>query len=96
MTFELGYLLVGLLLVVVAAVSSFVKRLPLTETMLYLVAGALLGPIGLGWFSLDALAAAPLLERLAEGAVLISLFTTGLKLRLPLNDPRWWTPLRST
>ena len=94
MTFELGYLLVGLLLVVVAAVSSFVKRLPLTETMLYLVAGALLGPIGLGWFSLDALAAAPLLERLAEGAVLISLFTTGLKLRLPLNDPRWWTPLR--
>lgn len=94
MTFELGYLLLGLLLVVVAAVASFVKRLPLTETILYLMAGALLGPLGAGWFSLDALQSAPLLERLAEGAVLISLFTTGLKLRLPLNDPRWWTPLR--
>jgi sodium/hydrogen antiporter len=94
LNFELGYLLLGVLLLVVAAVASFVKRLPLTETMLYLVAGALLGPLGMGLYSLDAIAFAPILERLAEGAVLISLFTTGLKLRLPLNDPRWWMPLR--
>ncbi len=83
-----------ILLVAVAALSSFVKRLPLTETMLYLVAGALLGPLGMGLFSLDVLTSAPLLERLAEAAVLISLFTTGLKLRLPLNDSRWWMPVR--
>jgi Kef-type K+ transport system membrane component KefB len=48
MTSEFGYLLIGLLLVSVAAVASFVKRLPLTETMLYLLAGALLGPLGAG------------------------------------------------
>ena len=94
MNFELGCLLLGFLLVVVAAVASFVRRLPMTETMLYLVAGALLGPLGMGLYSLDALASAPFLERLAEGAVLISLFTTGLKLRLPLSDSRWWMPLR--
>ena len=93
-TFDLSYFVIGALLVAVAVVASFVKRLPLTETMIYLIAGAVLGPLGLGLFSLDALASAALLERLAEIAVIVSLFTAGLKLRVPLRDPQWWTPLR--
>ena len=45
--FHLLYLLVGVLLVTVAVLASFVKRLPLSETMIYLAAGTFLGPLGL-------------------------------------------------
>ena len=90
--FGLLYLLVGVLLVAVAVLASFVKRLPLSETMIYLAAGTFLGPLGLGLFSIDALAHAGLIERLAEIAVIVSLFTTGLKLRVPLRDRQWWIP----
>lgn len=34
------------------------------------------------------------MERIAEVAVLVSLFTAGLKLRIPLGDRRWLLPLR--
>jgi NhaP-type Na+/H+ or K+/H+ antiporter len=37
---------------------------------------------------------AAFIERLTEVAVIISLFTAGLKLRIPLKDPRWRTPMR--
>ncbi|HEY5752434.1 MAG TPA: cation:proton antiporter [Chthoniobacterales bacterium] len=94
MTFDIAYFVIGSLLVAVAMVASLVKRLPLTETMIYLIAGAVLGPLGLGLFSLDVLTSAVLLERLAEIAVIVSLFTAGLKLRLPLRDVQWRIPLR--
>jgi NhaP-type Na+/H+ or K+/H+ antiporter len=42
----------------------------------------------------DPLAHAALLERLAEVAVLISLFSVGLKLGLPLSNWHWLLPLR--
>ena len=94
MHFELSYLVVGALLLVVALVASSVQRLPMTETMIYLAAGLALGPLGFGLFSLDPLVDAGLLERLAEVAVIISLFTTGLKLRAPWHDPQWQGSLR--
>ena len=94
MTFEVWYFILGALLIAVAVLASSVKRLPLTETMIYLTAGALLGPLGFGLLSLDAHAQSRLLERLAEVAVIVSLFTTGLKLRVPLRDRRWWIPIR--
>jgi NhaP-type Na+/H+ or K+/H+ antiporter len=92
--FETGYLILGALLILVAAVSSFVRRLPLSDTMIYLLAGAALGPLGFGLLSLDARPHAGLLERLSEIAVIISLFTAGLKLRMPLRDRRWRIPVR--
>ena len=36
----------------------------------------------------------PSLERIAEVALLISLFAVGLKLGVPLRDKRWYLPLR--
>ena len=48
MTFDLWYLLLGVLLVSVAMLSSSVRRLPLSETMIYLAVGATFGPLGLG------------------------------------------------
>ncbi|MDB6170857.1 MAG: Na+/H+ antiporter [Chthoniobacteraceae bacterium] len=94
MNFEAVYFSVGALLVIVAVVGSFVRRLPLTATMIYLCAGAALGPLGFGILSLDAQGRSAMLERLAELAVLVSLFTTGLKLRVPLADRRWRIPVR--
>lgn len=93
MSFDLWYLLLGVLLVSVAMLASSVKRLPLSETMIYLAAGTALGPLGLHFLFVDPQAHSKLLERAAEIAVIISLFTTGLKLRLSLRDPQWWVPL---
>jgi NhaP-type Na+/H+ or K+/H+ antiporter len=90
---DLLYLLIGVLLVTVAMLASSVKRLPLSETMIYLAVGAALGPLGLGFLFIDPEVHSELLERLAEIAVIISLFTAGLKLRVPLRDPQWWIPI---
>ena len=90
----LSFLLVGLLLVVMTLTSSFIARVPLSSAILYLAVGVGIGPWGLGLLTLDPLDDAVLLERLTEIAVLISLFTVGLKLDLPLRDARWRIPLQ--
>ena len=94
MKVAIWFTLVGLLLVVTATVGSAVRRLPLTTTLLYLAAGAALGPLGLGLIQLDAVRDAVWLERLTEVAVLVSLFAAGLKLRTALSDDRWHAPVR--
>jgi NhaP-type Na+/H+ or K+/H+ antiporter len=86
---DLWFTVIGLLLLAVALAGSYVKRLPLSTSMVYLGAGIALGPGGVGMLRIDALKDARLLERLSEIAVIVSLFTAGLKLRLPLRDPRW-------
>jgi NhaP-type Na+/H+ or K+/H+ antiporter len=91
---ELLYLIIGVLLVLVALSGTVVKRLPFTPTMVYLGLGLGLGPVGLGLFLVDPLRHAPLLEHAAEVAVIISLFTTGLKLRVPLWEKIWTIPIR--
>ena len=61
--------------------STVLKRLPLTTALVYLAVGVAVGPYGLALIDLDLGSDARLLERIAEVALLISLFTTGLKLR---------------
>ena len=92
--FALGSLIIGLLLVVMTMGSSYLSRLPLNAAMLYLGVGVAVGPMGLDLLRLDALENKVLLERLTEIAVLISLFTAGMKLELPLRDRRWRIPLQ--
>ncbi|MBG6072231.1 MULTISPECIES: sodium:proton antiporter [unclassified Polaromonas] len=92
--FALGALIIGLLLVVMTMGSSFLSRLPLNAAMLYLGVGVAVGPMGLDLLRLDALENTVMLERLTEIAVLISLFTAGMKLELPLRDRRWRIPLQ--
>jgi sodium/hydrogen antiporter len=88
------YVIIGTLLVVMALSMSVLKRLPLTTSLLYLIVGILLGPFFLGMIQLDPVQQPALLERTTEVAVVISLFTAGLKLRLPLSDKGWRLPLR--
>jgi NhaP-type Na+/H+ or K+/H+ antiporter len=87
--FTVWFVITGALLISMALAGTVLKRLPLTASMFYLAAGALLGPWGVGLLSVDALADASALERLTEISVIISLFTAGLKLRLPASDRRW-------
>lgn len=94
MSLELWYLFFGALLVVIALLASAVKEWPLTTTMLYLLTGVVIGPLGLGIATIDPLDDAPLLEGAAELVVIVSLFTAGLKLRAPFQDGKWKVPVR--
>jgi NhaP-type Na+/H+ or K+/H+ antiporter len=87
------FVITGALLIGMALAGTVLKRLPLTASMFYLTAGALLGPWGAGLLHVNALGDASVLERLTEIAVIISLFTAGLKLRLPASDRRWRTAI---
>lgn len=92
--FTLGCIIVGALLIVMTLSGSFIARLPLSSAMLYLGVGMAIGPLGLGLLKLNAFRNVMLLERLTEVAVLISLFTAGMKLELPLRHKRWRIPLQ--
>lgn len=86
------FLLVGLLLVLMALLRTVLARLPVSSAMIYLAIGVVLGPVGAGWIRIDPLEQTRLFEALTEVAVLISLFSVGLKLRDPFASARWRTP----
>ncbi len=94
MKFEFWYLIFGALLVLIALTASAVKQWPLTTTMLYLITGLVLGPLGFGIASIHPVHHLELLERAAEFVVIVSLFTAGLKLRAPFQDGKWKVPVR--
>jgi sodium/hydrogen antiporter len=62
--------------------------------MIYLGLGVLLSPYGFGVMALDPIAQASSLELVAGAALLISLFSVGLKLEVPILDRRWIAPYR--
>ena len=93
MTFAIWALVIGVLLIVMVLSGTLLKRLPLSTAMLYLAAGFSLGPAGWAILTPHPNQAA-LLERITETAVLISLFSVGLKLGLPLSNRHWLLPLR--
>lgn len=88
------YLILGLLLVSLGVGNARLKRLPLTVSIVYLGLGYLLGPRALGMLELDPLEDSAMLERVTEIAVIVSLFTAGLKLRAPLRDRLWREPVQ--
>jgi NhaP-type Na+/H+ or K+/H+ antiporter len=88
------FLAAGLVLVSMALAGSLIRRLPLSTSTVYFVVGVVLGPLGLGLLLVDPVAHAPIIELVTEVAVVISLFTAGLKLRLPLRDRAWLPPIR--
>lgn len=88
------FVLAGVIFIAVALGGSVLKRLPVTGAVLYLAIGAAVGPLGLGLVRLDPIADAGLIELLTELAVIVSLFTAGLKLRAPIRSPRWRRPIR--
>lgn len=88
------FVVVGVLLVFMAISRSTLQRLPVTASLIYLIVGFFLDPAGLASSAVDPIRSAALLERITEVAVLFSLFTAGLKLRVPWRERRWHMPLR--
>lgn len=75
-----------------SVVSVSLKRLPFTTAIIYVLLGIFLGYTGLSPIALTSVKDASFIRLITEVVVIISLFTTGLKLRLPLSSPEWKTP----
>jgi len=85
----LWFLIVGGIFITMAGLGSWLTRLPLTTGIIYALIGVGIGPFGLDLLTIDVFQHATFLEHVTEIAVVISLFTAGLKLNLPLTDPQW-------
>jgi len=84
----------GVLLVGIVLASTLLRRLPVSTAIIYLGVGLLLGPGALGLLSWDAVREAEILKYISEVAVIVSLFTVGLKWRTPLTADFWSLPVR--
>ncbi|MDP3350736.1 MAG: cation:proton antiporter [Hydrogenophaga sp.] len=87
------FLFVGALLLIMGVTPTLLKRLPVTPAMLYLAVGLVMGPTVLGIFDFNPLKQSALLEVLTEVAVLISLFSAGVKMPVPFSLRQWRAPL---
>jgi NhaP-type Na+/H+ or K+/H+ antiporter len=94
MEFALWMTLGGTLLLALTLGGTVLARWPLSTAMLMLAVGVALGPLGAGLAAPSLAADAPLLERVSEVIVLLSLFGAGLKMSAGLHDRRWSPPLR--
>jgi NhaP-type Na+/H+ or K+/H+ antiporter len=84
----------GAILIAIALISKLLHRSPLSTAIICLGFGVLLGPVGADLIRLDFMTDDKILEPLSEVAVIISLFTAGLQLRLPLDRQEWRVSIR--
>jgi NhaP-type Na+/H+ or K+/H+ antiporter len=94
MSFALWLAMGGILLLFMALSGTLLSRMPVSTSMLYLLAGLAAGPLGLAMAAPTLTDHATLLEHVTEVIVLLSLFTSGMKMSLGLNHQRWFPPLR--
>lgn len=87
------FLLIGILMLARGLTSTALQRSPFTSAIIYLGAGLIVGPTVLNFFYFDPLEQSALLEVLTEIAVLISLFSAGVKMPVPIRLRRWRTPI---
>jgi len=93
MTSTQWFLLVGGLLLARGLTAPLLQRLPVTPAIVYLAVGLSVGPTVLNLFHFNPLKESALLEVLTEVAVLISLFSAGVKMPVPFSFARWRTPI---
>lgn len=94
MSFAIISLILGVLLVVMALSASLLRPLPVSTSIIYLIVGVALGSQVSGVLEIEFVTDSNVLERITEVAVLVSLFTAGLKLRPTLDTSVWRLPLR--
>ncbi|MGZ8252571.1 MAG: cation:proton antiporter [Methylophilaceae bacterium] len=87
------FLLVGLLMMTIGLTSTKMQSLPFTTSIVYLIAGLLLGPTFLGVMQFQPFKESHLLELLTEMAVLVSLFSVGVKMPFPIRFSQWKVPV---
>ncbi|MFZ2309118.1 MAG: cation:proton antiporter [Rhodoferax sp.] len=93
MTSPQWFLLIGALLLVRGLTATLLQRSPVTSAIIYLAVGVLVGPTALNLFHFNPLKESALLQALTEVAVLISLFSAGVKMPAPFTLSRWRAPL---
>ncbi|MYM21989.1 sodium:proton antiporter [Duganella sp. FT135W] len=88
------FLLVGLLMLARGLAATTISRSPFTSAIVYLFAGIVLGPSFFDILHFDPWKQSALLEMLTQTALLISLFSAGIKMPVPFKLARWGAPLR--
>ncbi|WP_426113789.1 cation:proton antiporter [Massilia sp. PWRC2] len=88
------FLLIGCLMLARGLAATTIARLPVTSAMVYLVVGVALGPMVFKVFRFDPVSHSKALETLTEIAVLISLFSAGVKMPVPFIFSRWSPSIR--
>ncbi|HEY4292920.1 cation:proton antiporter [Luteibacter sp.] len=87
--------LTGTLLLATSFLSGWINRGPVTTFAIYLVVGIVIGPAILALAKLPSTADhIHWLHWATEAALVVSLFVTGLKLRLPFSDSGWRMAVR--
>ncbi|MGV7206225.1 cation:proton antiporter [Oxalobacteraceae bacterium A2-2] len=94
MTTAHWFTLIGLLMLARGLAASAIARSPFTSTIVYLGVGLVLGPTVLDILDFDPMKSSALLEVLTEIAVLVSLFSAGVKMPVPFALRRWSAPIR--
>ena len=87
------FVLVGLLMLAKGLTAPVIGRFPFTSAIFYLAVGLLLGPTGFGLFHFNPLEQSDFLEVLTEVVLLISLFSAGVKMPVPVTFARWRAPI---
>lgn len=87
------FLLIGVLMLGRGLTSTILARSPFSSSIVYLAVGLIAGPMVLNLFRFDPITEAPLLEILTEVAVLISLFSAGIKMPVPITVKQWTRPV---
>jgi sodium/hydrogen antiporter len=91
-TYILSLLVIGLLLLGVTLGSGWIKHLPFSYALIYLIVGVALGSYG---FSLVSVRPdTQFLEKLSEFVVIVSVFGCGLKMNRPLKLWGWQSTIR--
>ena len=88
------FILIGALMLARGLAATTISRSPFTSAMVYLCVGLLLGPMVLGIFRFNPIEESHLLETLTEIAVLVSLFSAGVKMPVPITRKRWGPAVR--
>ena len=94
MELKIWFICIGSLLLFIGLASSWLKKAPVTGAMVYLIVGLALGPSVFGVFHFNPLKQASLMEVITECAVLISLFSAGVKMPVPFQLKNWDSPIR--
>lgn len=93
MTNAQWFILVGALMLIRGLSATLLQRSPVTSAIVYLAVGVLVGPTALNLFHFNPLKESALLQALTEVAVLISLFSAGIKMPAPFSFTRWRVPI---
>jgi len=93
MTNAQWFILVGALMLIRGLTATLLQRSPVTSAIVYLAVGVLVGPTALNLFHFNPLKESALLQALTEVAVLISLFSAGIKMPAPFSFTRWRAPI---